>query len=98
MEQQRKRQRHQLITVICVTLISLNGIAIAMPDNDASYNDDNDALFDGHSNYSANGGVVSANYDANERYSVLRLRTDDAAQFSSIRELIDRSVDLKVSI
>uniref|UniRef100_A0AAF5Q054 ShKT domain-containing protein n=3 Tax=Wuchereria bancrofti TaxID=6293 RepID=A0AAF5Q054_WUCBA len=103
MAQQHKRQQQQkqLIITFCILLISLNQITITIADNNISYND-NDIVYDDNSSYNNNNdnndnNTININYVANERYSVLRLRTTDLNQFLSVKKLIDSSIDLKVN-
>lgn len=96
MEQQQQQQ--QLIIVICMLLINLNQITVTIADNDLSENY-NDIVYNNNGSYNNNNNNIYINnyYISDERYSVLRLRTNDLNQFLSVKKLIDSSVDLKVS-
>lgn len=101
--QQRKRQQYQRqplllrqsnIIVIYLLLINFNQITIAVADDNISDNyNNNDILYDNNNNSS----TVNDYNTSNERYSVLRLRTNDLNQLLSVKKLMQSSVDLRVS-
>ncbi|VDK82260.1 unnamed protein product [Litomosoides sigmodontis] len=95
MEQQRKRQQHQplrqsKIIAFCILLISFDQLAITVADSIVEENHNYNDVIYGNS-------TVSDYYTTDERYSVLRLRTDDLNQLWSVKKLIQASVDLKVN-